>query len=232
MVVGKKQVRLIYVCLSEAYLNKFGQEIVFSYNKDPFAAVDIEGLLKKLLNVSIEDYYLHPRGCILGMCSPHPHIVKVKNGDEIILAELNKNVVFIDSGLNAPQYEGRRNFTIAHEGSHHFLFRLDNRSRQSIHKLYRSVSKNGCFDPDEWKADVLASCLLLPEINVRNAFSLLFEKEHVNKITPFCYETYYPFSEMALHFHVSKMALALRLKKLKLIDEFSLSRSIDIIKTE
>ena len=87
-----------------------------------FAHVNIEGLLKDKLGISIEYYTLHPRGMILGMCSNQRQIVKVKDGNEILLAELNENVIFIDSSLKDRRMEGRRNFTIAHEGGHHFLF--------------------------------------------------------------------------------------------------------------
>ena len=218
--------------LTERDLNEIGQNIARSYSKDVFAPMDIEDLLKKLLNITVEDYTLHPRGLILGMCSNQSHFVKVKKGDELMLAELNKNVVFIDSSLNEPQYEGRKNFTIAHEGSHHFLFNLQ-RQRSGIGRPFcRTVLQARKFDPDEWQADVLASCLLMPEENVRCVFSALFQKEHLDRISPFDRENYRCFVEMAFFFHVSRIALAIRLKKLGLINEFNLSRSLYIKKTE
>ncbi len=162
--------------LTDSDLNRIGQDIVHSYSQDVFVPIDIEDLLKKLLNITVEDYTLHPRGLILGMCANRSHFVKVKKDDEILFAELNRNVVFIDSSLNEPQYEGRRNFTIAHEGSHHFLFNLEKQKRGAARPFCRVVSSSGHFDPDEWKADVLASCLLLPEQNVRCAFYTFFQK--------------------------------------------------------
>ena len=218
--------------LTERDLNEIGQNIARSYSKDVFAPIDIEDLLKKLLNITVEDYTLHPRGLILGMCSNRSHLVKVKKGDELMLAELNKNVVFIDSSLNEPQYEGRKNFTIAHEGSHHFLFNLQ-RQRSGIGRPFcRTVLQARKFDPDEWQADVLASCLLLPEDRVRYAFSTFFQKEHLDRLSPFDRENYRCFMEMAFFFRVSRIALAIRLKKLGLINEFNLSRSLYIEKTE
>lgn len=218
--------------LSEIDLNKMGQDIVLAYNQDIYAPVDIEGLLKKMLNISVEDYTLHPSGLILGMCSNKSQLVKVKKGNEILLAELNRNVVFIDSSLTAPQYEGRRNFTIAHEGSHHFLFNLEKRTSGYERSFYRKIMQARIFDPEEWKADILASCLLLPEQNVRCAFYKFFQKDHVDTISPFDYLNFNHLTEMALFFHVSKTALAIRLKKLGLINDFYFKRSIDIIKTE
>ena len=108
--VSMREVSVMY--LSESDLNGIGRDIVRSFSTDEFEPVDIEDLLKKLLGISVEDYTLHPRGLILGMCSNQSQLVKVKKDREIILAELNKNVVFIDSSLNDPWHEGRRNFTI------------------------------------------------------------------------------------------------------------------------
>ena len=53
--------------LTESDLNRIGQDIVRSYSQKVFAPVDIDDLLKKLLNISVEDYTLHPRGLILGI---------------------------------------------------------------------------------------------------------------------------------------------------------------------
>ena len=214
--------------LSENDLNGIGRDIVRSYSADETAPVDIEDLLKALLGISVEDYTLHPYGRILGMCSTRPCLVKVKKDKEILLAELNRNVVFIDSSLNDPWYEGRRNFTIAHEGSHHFLFNLEKQKKGSARPFCRVVSHSRVFDPDEWKADVLASCLLLPEQNVRNTFFSLFQKEHLDKISAFDREVFYNFEKMADFFHVSRTALSIRLKKLGLVDEFVSRRSLAI----
>ncbi|MBQ7490922.1 MAG: ImmA/IrrE family metallo-endopeptidase [Bacteroidales bacterium] len=227
-IIPLKEKRGAAMYLSESDLNGIGRDIVRSYSMDEFAPVDIEDLLKKLLGISVEDYTLHPRGLILGMCSSGSQLVKVKKDREIILAELNKNVVFIDSSLNNPWYEGRRNFTIAHEGGHHFLFDLEKQKSGSAQPFCRVVSQSRAFDPDEWKADVLASCLLLPEQNVRNAFYELFQKEHLDTITAFNREIFCKFEDMARFFRVSKTALSIRLKKLGLVNEFNFSRSIAI----
>ena len=218
--------------LSENDINGIGRDIVRSYSTDEFAPVDVEDLLNKLLGISVEDYTLHPRGLILGMCSNQSQLVKVKKDREIILAELNKNVVFIDSSLNDPWHEGRRNFTIAHEGAHHFLFNLEKKKSGSARPFCRVVSQSKVFDPDEWKADVLASCLLLPEPNVRNAFYEVFQKEHLDTITAFNREIFSEFESMARFFRVSMTALSIRLKKLGLVDDFNFSRSIAIYKDD
>ena len=189
--------------LSYKQINDIAQEITSSYCGDVFAPVNIEGLLKDKLGISIEYYTLHPRGMILGMCSNQRQIVKVKDGNEILLAELN-------------------------EGGHHFLFQFENRKDSTAFRYYRE--SYGCreFDWDEWQADAMASCLTMPEKNVRYVFELFFQKSHVNKITPFNRVEYIAFSAMADFFKVSKTAMAIRLKKLNLINSFNLSKSIDI----
>lgn len=190
--------------LSYKQINDIAQEITSSYCGDVFAPVNIEGLLKDKLGISIEYYTLHPRGMILGMCSNQRQIVKVKDGNEILLAELNENVIFIDSSLKDRRMEGRRNFTIAHEGGHHFLFQLENRKDSTAFRYYRE--SYGCreFDWDEWQANAMASCLTMPEENVRYVFELFFQKSHVNKITPFNRGEYIAFSAMAVSLRCQK----------------------------
>lgn len=217
--------------LSESDLNKIGQDIISTYTDEIFSPVNIEVLLKNCLDISVEDYTLHPSGQILGMCSNHSHIVKVKQDDEVILAELNKHVVFIDSSLNSPNQIGRRNFTIAHEGSHHFLFNIEEKGGSFVHHFCRTVSRSRFFDPNEWRADVLASCLLLPEDHVRYAFFMFFSTEHIERISPFDRDNYSRFTDMSIFFQVSKTALAIRLKKLGLINEFSFNKSLDVFKS-
>ena len=74
----------------------------------------------------------------------------------------------------------------------------------------------------------MASCLLMPRENVNFLFNLFFQCGHIDKITPFKRNEYSIFSMLADLFGVSKTAMAIRLKKLNLIDEFDLSKSLDI----
>lgn len=214
--------------LSYKDINDIAQGITTSYSSEVFASVDIEGLLKEMLGISVEYYTLHPNGNILGMCSNCSQMVKVKDGDEIILAQLNENVIFIDSSLKEIKSPGRRLFTIAHEGGHMFLFQMEGKKDTTAHRYHRASPAVQEFDWVEWQADAMASCLLMPEPNVRYVFWLFFQTEHIHKITPFKNDEYFLFSQLADFFNVSKTAMAIRLKKLNLIDEFDLSKSIDI----
>jgi len=217
--------------LSYNQINDIAQGITNSYCRDVFSPVDIESLLKDMLEISVEYYTLHPRGNILGMCSNCPQMVKVKDGDEIILAQLNENVIFIDSSLKDIKVQGRRMFTIAHEGGHMFLFKMEGKKDTLAHRYYRALPVSRKFDWDEWQADAMASCLLMPEPNIRYVFELFFQSNHIEKINPFDKFNYSAFSAMADFFKVSKTALGIRLKKLRLIDSFTTSKSLDI-KTE
>ena len=75
-----------------------------------------------------------------------------------------------DISLDRPEAEGRLCFTLAHEAGHwvmhrEFVYSAD-RSGGSIFCRTRDAKK-----PIEWQADCFASCLLMPEWYVREAFS-------------------------------------------------------------
>lgn len=214
--------------LSYKEINDIAQDVTSANNDNIFAPVDIEGLLKSMLGITVEYYTLHPTGLILGMCSNQPQVVKVKDGENIIFAQLNEKVIFIDSSLKEIKVSGRRTFTIAHEGAHLFLFFMEGRKDALAHRYLRENSVSRNFDWDEWQADTMASCLLMPEANVRYVFNLFFQSEHIDRITPFRKDEYFIFNEITNFFGVSKTAMAIRLKKLNLIDSFDFSKSIDI----
>lgn len=214
--------------LSYRNINDISQDVTLADNDNIFAPVDIESLLNRMFGITIEYYTLHPAGLILGMCSNQPQVVKVKDGENIIYAQLNDKVIFIDSSLKEIKAQGRRLFTIAHEGAHLYLFFMEGRKDALAHRYLRENSVSRNFDWDEWQADTMASCLLMPEANVRYVFNLFFQCEHIDKITPFRKDEYFIFNEIADFFGVSKTAMAIRLKKLNLIDSFDFSKSIDI----
>lgn len=202
-------------------LNNEAKKITDSFCKDVDVPVDIEGLIKEKLDTEVEDYILHPYGLILGMCSNTPQMVKVKKDEEIILVQLNEHVIFIDSGLLSPNQTGRRRFTIAHEAGHRFLMLLDRKNENVCHRLYRSIETTKRFDINEWRANVFGACLLMPEDNVRYQFNKFIGTDYIEKLSPFDLPVYWKFLQMAKFFQVSGQALAIRLKNLKLIDDFS-----------
>ena len=75
-----------------------------------------------------------------------------------------------DISLERPEAEGRLCFTLAHEAGHWVMHRefVDSAHRGGgfIFCRTRDAKK-----PMEWQADSFASCLLMPELFVREAFS-------------------------------------------------------------
>ena len=67
--------------------------------------------------------------------------------------------------------EGRLVFTIAHEIGHWILHRQYLNPQENDGPKQVIVSKNGnCKNTIEWQADYFASCLLMPEKDIREAF--------------------------------------------------------------
>lgn len=213
-------------------LNDMAQNIVDSYrspNDHPYINVNIEELLKKLYGLKFEYYTLSNDSSILGLFSSVPVILYVYKNDEPAIVQLDGRTALIDESLLQDKMTGRRNFTIAHEGAHHILNHIPNEPWIA----YRdTIDKGYVIDWSEWQANTLASCLLMPENSVRYLFWSFYGCEHLEKITPFNEEIFCPFIAMADYFGVSKQALGIRLKKLKLVDDIILSASINVFKED
>lgn len=181
--------------------------------------IDISELLAVLFNLKIVYHTLSNDGSILGLFSPVPMTITVNSKNESTLVELDGKTIVIDESLLKDSFIGRKNFTIAHEGAH-YIFSLYDNIRQPL--TIRT----------EKQVDTLAACLLMPQDSVRYIFWRFYGTEHLERITPFQDELFYPFEAMADYFKVSKQALAIRLKNMGLVDEIVLSASIEIIKED
>ncbi len=85
-------------------------------------------------------------------------------------------MICINEKLLDDRSEGRLNFTWAHEAGHWILHRHLAKpiaGKSSIDKTIFCRSINAGL-PIEWQADYFASCILMPEENVRNAFNETF----------------------------------------------------------
>lgn len=230
--------------LSYREINSIANDIIKKYETaigKPVDAVDIVDLLKRLYGVSVEYHTLSKNNKLLGVASPTETAIQVWNGEEPMLIQIGLNLVLVERSLLDPKLNGRRNFTIAHEGAHQILFRMEPNKealclRQTLNNgEHHLVTQN---DWEEWQANTLASCLLLPELQVKRMFWLLFSETRINLIMPENRNVYLPFVAMASFFGVSKEALAIRLKQLHLIGEFKLERTtiyenpLDIFVTE
>jgi len=89
---------------------------------------------------------------------------------------VKKEMICVDRSLAENQNEGRLCFTFAHETGHWVLH------RRLVDQACRTGSGSGLIfcrikdakKPIEWQADYFASCMLLPEETVRDAFCKCF----------------------------------------------------------
>ncbi|MGB7529236.1 ImmA/IrrE family metallo-endopeptidase [Sphingobacterium cellulitidis] len=138
------------------------------------------------------------------------------------LTKGNNNQVYIMINKNIDNH-GRRNFTIAHELGHYFL-------QHQLHQNSIFCNNNDIIEeghqsnPIEREANYFASCFLMPEEKVRNAFLALLERASKYKIKGFLtvkkdtsFGVWRGISdELTKRYGVSEAALRYRLQQLKL----------------
>lgn len=213
-------------------LNDMAQKIVDEYrspNDHPYINVNIEELFKKLYNLKFKFCDLSGNSSILGLFSSIPIRFTIKENGISTLIQLDGQTALIDESLLQDKYTGRRNFTIAHEGAHYILKHIPGAPWIAYRE---TIDKGIVTDWAEWQANTLASCLLMPENSVRYIFWSFYGSEHLERISPFNEELFCPFVAMADYFGVSKKALAIRLKKMGLVDDVMLSATISIFKED
>lgn len=121
--------------------------------------------------------------------------------------------------------EGRKNFTIAHELGHYFL--SHQLTQTSFYCSEEEIVEEGLKkNPIEREANYFASCLLMPEEKVKNAFLGMLKNSRKARIkdfllvkNDFTFGIWTPIrDELTKRYGVSEMALRFRLKQLKLAD--------------
>lgn len=119
--------------------------------------------------------------------------------------------------------EGRKHFTIAHELGHYFL--LHQLKQNAFYCSKNEIVEEGCWkDPIEQEANHFASCLLMPEEKVRNAFLAMLATSRKAKVKDYlCVKNDWSFSvwcgirdELTKRYGVSEAAMRYRLQQLKL----------------
>ena len=126
--------------------------------------------------------------------------------DNYDFVKVTAGTIIIEASLLI-QY-GRRRFTLAHELAHWVLHK----------ELYTGTNieaatygmNNYCSNSIEWQADYLAKAILMPERQVRRGFSMVQNERTDRKIM--C---------LSRMFGVSRQAMEIRLKELKLIKSAS-----------
>ena len=216
--------------LSYEAINDMAQPIINRYRKQlkkPRTDVDIIELLKEECDLNFEFYSLSKTGSILGLYTPFPTDVPVWHNGDPMTIQIDGKTALIDESLLSPKLNGRKNFTIAHEGSHVLL----NHCSPELRVAHReTIVDYVVTDWEEWQANTLASCLLMPEDSVRFFFKTFYNTEHIDTISYLQNKLFHPLELMAEHFGVSKKALSIRLKKLGLVNDVIFSTNLSIIK--
>lgn len=219
--------------LSRNKIEKISQRIIAAYKKlpevqaQPAEKVYPELLANSLLGLSVEYHMLSPNGTILGLTTCGEVGVPIfDNPEQPEHLFLDGKTLLIDSRLIAKgANKGRFHFTLAHEACHQIyrmLYPKEYESSIARRQVYYSMDSQPGKENDweEWRANVLASALLMPADMVRAnmiAFGLGEKLRMLNKV--FAPNDYKHFQEMADYMGVSHQALSIRLKQLGLLEK-------------
>jgi len=97
---------------------------------------------------------------------------KLKLDDVLGATYVKEGMICVDRSLAENQNEGRLCFTFAHETGHWTLHReyINQAFRKGTDDAFIFCRTKDAKLPIEWQADYFASCLLMPEEAVRDAF--------------------------------------------------------------
>ena len=177
---------------------------------------------------------------------------KLKLDDVLGATYVDHKVICVDESLLQDRFEGRLCFTFAHEAGHWILHRdyIDEACRTGSDDAfngYGTISLDGlqpsadsfifcrikdAKQPLEWQADYFASCLLMPEEEVKNTFAKCFGSKPLilynvksSFCGPICFDPCvenWPriaakVKKVGGFFNVSKQAMIIRLQDLGLV---------------
>lgn len=186
--------------------------------------VDIEALAK-MLGYEIYNVTLGDDAELMGFTAFEPAVLNLEhqNGYTVPISVSANTIVLNDSIKDT--CVGRYRFTAAHEVAHLILdmvYHLGYRLRyRSSPKMINNMINYTPFDYEEYIADRLASCILLPEKELRKAFYESFGKNRVEYISPLdCDGGYAKFCRIAERFGVSREALAIRLQQIGMLGKY------------
>lgn len=138
-------------------------------------------------------------------------LTKYSNGQSYIM--LNRSI----------DNDGRRHFTIAHELGHYFL--SHQLTQNSFYCLNDEITEEGVWkNPIEQEANYFASCFLMPEHKVKNAFLAILSRSKKAKVKNFLHvQNNWTFGiwcgirdALMKRYGVSEAALRYRLQQLNL----------------
>jgi Zn-dependent peptidase ImmA (M78 family) len=116
----------------------------------------------------------------LGLRLLYDDLHKVFGRDVLGAVYVESKAICINERLFESSSEGRLVFTIAHEVGHWVLHRKYLEAQETDRSKQIIVSKKGnSKDTIEWQADFFASCLLMPEKEIREAFERVCSPEAI-----------------------------------------------------
>lgn len=206
------------------------------YRGQAFWRIDPEDLAKRLFGLKVCYEHLSLDRETLGLTSFEEIGIEVfsDTGESSFYLLDGKTILIEKDLITQPGNRGRCNFSIAHENAHQILNSLscDDWAHSARDHEVWFHRENVSFQWSEWQADTLASLLLMPQEIVLRSMKLfdLGEKVHLlNRVfAPVQYER---FRALADFLGVSLTALAIRMKKLGLLEREYLSdpyRLIDV----
>lgn len=213
-----------------------------SVKERPLHRVEPELLVKDLLNLYIDYEHLSLDGMTLGLTAFEEVGVEVYDvSDTPFMYILDGKTILIERDLKeCLSLKGRCNFSILHEGSHQILkmlfpndYGIPTKESPPVLKFYKPSTAYRIRDWEEWQANNLASAIMLPRELVEQAMYYFGFPEHIKIVNRIIYnEEYARFASMAEFLGASKKALAIRMKKLGLLDKEYLDRPYEILNIE
>lgn len=219
--------------LSRKSIETIAKRIVTAYKKLPSLQDQQADMIQPvllthdLLGLTTEYHTLSRNGRILGLTACGE--VDVQIYDDPMQPEffhLDGRTLLIDCELvKEGGNKGRYHFTLIHEACHQvfkMLFPWEYASPvrlRQIHYCTDTPAESSGDYWEEWRTNALASAVLMPEDMVRSnmlAFGLGGKLPVLNRV--YATEDYNRFSDMADYMGVSKQALAIRLKRLGLLN--------------
>ena len=226
--------------LSTETMDIIADRVVAAYLKLPLLqgttpmCIEPEYLIRHVLKVDLcQDYHLSTTRNLftgqdpLGFIAFKSQVPGVFGDDlQFQWVELETTTVMIEKDLaNNLAQRGRYHYTLMHEAAHLILVMLSPKDYLGTENwpqfLYRKADAP-MEDPrwDEWRADQLASRILMPRELILNNMKRLGLPEQMQPLNRLAHrEEYRLFEELAALMCVSKQALAIRLKKLGILPQ-------------
>lgn len=226
--------------LTQNEIEAIARRVVSAYQRLPihngYACwyIDPDLLATELLGLKVEYHALSPDGRIHGLTVFSEAEIPIYDDPEKPMTFLldGKTILVEQKLIESYAYYGRWHFTVAHETSHQIYRMLFPKEYmtgvrcRTVH--YDTTAPRSPDDWEEWRTDVLASAILMPEDILRYHMKKVGLAEKLTMLHRACNE-YRPFYRVAVNMGVSTAALALRMKRLGLLDSYYLGDPNDLI---